>query len=707
MALIVTIRSLVLTSVTNLFTENDMNRYFKILSTAVAAAGLLASCNREDVTPEQPDLPGISKYAQLTFSTADENAGKAATRAVWSDPNGKGNLIFNWEADETGTQMVALLSDGNGYIHSYPSEHPTEEELQEEVIHTFMTISPKEDLHRADFTTVRYYDTEEMARATDIFVAAPLKATDKFYNDNGIGFEARMEMPATFTQTESQNPEFLRDYMMVYGHATVENGNASIQFKHIPATFRFIITNKRPDEATIESVSMTIDGDAPIGSRYAAVWGSHDVVDINLECLEKHTSITTNLNATLESQEVYTAYAMALPLEFGATLEDKDVKFVINTAEHGFLSFVLKGEQVAGANPGGEYNWVSGKSYTIRMSLNDVLTFESITVKDWTQEEIDGGEAEEDEGAEEDEWPNGINIYTGEYQPATLNAEGAYEIANAGNLMWMSEQIGARTIGIPYTIKLVEDVIIGEDLKWMPIAHPDGTGNASVFDGNGHTLTINQNCQDASESNFGIYASFNYSVIKNLTIKGDVVINTPSAVGVVAGTAYRTTISCVTSYANITNLGNGRVGGLVGQFGGQHSGDKYSLIENCAVYANISGTIAGGIIGYGWAGWQYYDIKNSAFYGDVTGTTNQGAIIGYHANNQTATQCTFQHIYHYEKDGIAFSGGGNTNYTLGADVIAKTPAEFASATMAELLNADQENGPWEYVTGNDYPTLKK
>ena len=701
MALTVTIRSLVLTSVTNLFTENDMNRYFKILATAVAAAGLLASCNREDVTPEQPDLPGISKYAQLTFSTADENAGKAATRAVWSDPNGKGNLIFNWEADETGTQMVALLSDGNGYIHSYPSEHPTEEELQEEVIHTFMTISPKEDLHRADFTTVRYYDTEEMARATDIFVAAPLKATDKFYNDNGIGFEARMEMPATFTQTESQNPEFLRDYMMVYGHATVENGNASIQFKHIPATFRFIITNKRPDEATIESVSMTIDGDAPIGSRYAAVWGSHDVVDINLECLEKHTSITTNLNATLESQEVYTAYAMALPIEFGATLEDKDVKFVINTVEHGFLSFVLTGAQIANANPGNEFNWIGGKSYTIRMSLNDVLTFESITVKDWDKEIIEGGEAEEDE------WPNGINIYTGEYQPATLNAEGAYEIANAGNLMWMSEQIGARTIGIPYTIKLVEDVTIGEDLKWIPIAHPDGTGNASVFDGNGHTLTINQNCQDASESNFGIYASFNYSVIKNLTIKGDVVINTPSAVGVVAGTAYRTTISCVTSYANITNLGNGRVGGLVGQFGGQHSGDKYSLIENCAVYANISGTIAGGIIGYGWAGWQYYDIKNSAFYGDVTGTTHQGAIIGYHANNQTATQCTFKHIYYYEKDALGFSGGGNTNYTLGADVAVKTPAEFASATMAELLNADQENGPWEYVTGNDYPTLKK
>ncbi|MEE0234564.1 MAG: hypothetical protein UD961_00210, partial [Bacteroidales bacterium] len=131
-----------------------MNRYFKILTTAVAAAGLLASCNREDVTPEQPDLPGISKYEQLTFSTADENAGKAATRAVWSDPNGKGNLIFNWEADDKGTEMVALLSDGSAFVRNYSSENPTDEDLQEALYHTYMTISPQEDLHKADFKTV-------------------------------------------------------------------------------------------------------------------------------------------------------------------------------------------------------------------------------------------------------------------------------------------------------------------------------------------------------------------------------------------------------------------------------------------------------------------------------------------------------------------------------------------------------------------------
>ena len=679
-----------------------MNRYFKILATAVAAAGLLASCNREDVAPEQPDLPGISKYAQLTFSTADDDAGKAATRAVWSDEKGSGNLIFSWEEDNAGTEVVALLTGEDSFIPNYPSENPSADELNDIKYHSYMTISPQEDLHKADFKTVRYYDTEDMAKAKAVFAVTPINDFCIFEADE-TSFSAQMEMPASFVQSFSQTPEFLRDYMMMYAQATVVNGSATLNFKHIPATFRFIITNKRPTTARLENVSLSIDGGASVGSNFAEVHGDY-TTDLYVDFAGNHKSITTLLNTTLASQESYTAYAMALPLSDSETLNGKEIKFVINTEEHGFLSFVLTGSQIANANKSyGEdiYNWVGGKSYTIRMSLSDVLTFDGITVEDWNKETIDGGEAEESE------WRNGINIFTGEYEPAEQNAEGEYEVANAGNLMWMSQQINARTLSIPYTIKLVDDITIGENLEWMPIAHPDGTQNSSVFDGNGHTLTINQNRPTATDAGFGIFQSFNYSTVKDLTIKGDIVLNTTGHIGAIASTAYRTTISRVISYANITNKGSGRVGGLVGQFGGQHSGNQYSLIENCAVYANVSGDIAGGIIGYGWAGWQYYDIKNTAFYGDVTGTTHQGAIIGYHANNQTATQCTFKHIYYYEKDALGFSGGGNTNYTLGADVAAKTPAEFASATMAELLNGDQENGPWEYVTGNDYPTLKK
>ena len=680
-----------------------MRRYTIFFLLASVVAGF-ASCNNVDITPDTPEQPSVSKYEQLTFSTADDDAAKAATRAVWSDPNGKGNLIFNWEEDNAGIEVVALLTGEDSFIPNYPSENPSADELNDIKYHTYMTISPQEDLHKADFKTVRYYNKGDKETATAVYAVTPVNDFCIFEADE-TSFSAQMEMPASFVQSFSQTPEFLCDYMMMYGLGEFENGSASISFKHIPATFRFIITNMRPTTARLENVSLSVDGGAPIGSNYAEVHGDYTTESLYVDFAGNHTSITTLLNTTLESQETYTAYAMALPLGNNETLEDKDIKFVITTEEHGFLSFVLTGSQIANANKSyGEdiYNWVGGKSYTIRMSLSDVLTFDGITVEDWNKETIDGGEAEESE------WGNGINIFTGEYEPARQNAEGEYEVANAGNLMWMSQQINARTLSIPYTIKLVDDITIGENLEWIPIAHPDGTQNSSVFDGNGHTLTINQNRPTATDAGFGIFQSFNYSTVKDLTIKGDIVLNTTGHIGAIASTTYRTTISRVISYANITNLsGSGRVGGLVGQFGGQHSGGKYSLIENCAVYANVSGDIAGGIIGYGWAGYQYYDIKNSAFYGDVTGTTHQGAIIGYHANNQTATHCTFKHIYYYEKDALGFSGGGNTNYTLGADVIAKTPAEFASVTMAEQLNADQANGPWEYVIGNLYPTLKK
>lgn len=46
---------------------------------------------------------------------------------------------------------------------------------------------------------------------------------------------------------------------MLYGEAEMKNGSALISFKHIPATFRFIITNERPAATTtIKSVQVSL-----------------------------------------------------------------------------------------------------------------------------------------------------------------------------------------------------------------------------------------------------------------------------------------------------------------------------------------------------------------------------------------------------------------------------------------------------------------
>ena len=355
------------------------------------AVGALASCNNDDIAPDTPQ-PSESQYQQLTFSSADE----PSTRAVWNDDKGSGNLRFSWEEDNVGTEVVALLTGEDSFIPNYPSANPSADELNDIKYHSYMTISPKEDRHKADFRTLRYYNKEDKDAAKAVFAVTPVNDFCVFEADE-TSFSVQMEMHEIFVQIESQHPEFLRDYMMMYGHARFENGSATIPFKHIPATFRFIITNKRPSSAKLESVSLSIDGEASVGSKYANVYGDYRIESLDVNFAENHKSITTLLNTTLATQQSYIAYAMALPLGNNETLEGKDIKFVINTAEHGFLSFVLKGSQVAGVNPDGEYNWVGGKSYTIRMSLSDVLTFEGISVADWTDGgTIDGGDAEEE-----------------------------------------------------------------------------------------------------------------------------------------------------------------------------------------------------------------------------------------------------------------------------------------------------------------------
>ena len=376
-------------------TQNQRSNLLSLLF--ALSSVLLFSCEQENIVPDVPDVPeqpSVSKYEQLTFSSADE----PSTRAMWSDEKGSGSLIFNWEEDKAGTEVVAMLTGEDSFISNYPSENPSADELNDIKYHSYMTISPKEDLHKADFKTLRYYDTEDMAKAKAVFAVTPINDFCIFEADE-TSFSAQMEMPASFVQSFSQNPEFLRDYMMMYAQATVVNGSATLNFKHIPATFRFIITNKRPTTARLENMSFSIDGGAPIGSNFAEVHGDYTTESLYVDFAGNHTRITTLLNTTLASQEAYTAYAMALPLSDGETLEGKDIKFVINTEEHGFLSFVLTGSQIANANKSyGEdiYNWVGGKSYTIRMSLSDVLTFDGITVEDWNKETIDGGEAEEE-----------------------------------------------------------------------------------------------------------------------------------------------------------------------------------------------------------------------------------------------------------------------------------------------------------------------
>ena len=198
-------------------------------------------------------------------------------------------------------------------------------------------------------------------------------------------------------------PAFLRDYMYMYAESEIANGGASLAFKHIPATFRFIITNKRPAETTtISSIALAVEDGTGVAAKQATVSAGSSGLSLNFST-DTYNKVETALGASVAKGEAYTAYALALPLASNTAFSGKELQFSITATDpaNTHLAFTLDAEKLAGANTSygeGIYNWVGGKSYTIRMSLSDVLTLEGISVTDWqtTDSGITAPEAEEE-----------------------------------------------------------------------------------------------------------------------------------------------------------------------------------------------------------------------------------------------------------------------------------------------------------------------
>lgn len=593
-----------------------------------AVAGLFASCQQDDIVP---DTPTEGKLVRLTFGTADA----PGTRAVWKDETGKGNLIFNWDSDPLGQRMVAVISNGDHFIPNYPASNNWSE-LQN---HTLLTVTPQEDPHYATFETERYYFENEInTQAKKIFVTT---GSNNNTTSSPFLFNTSMQMPNLFTQQASQQPDFLREWMMLYGEAEMKNGSALISFKHIPATFRFIITNERPAATTtIKSIQMAlVDTDGtlqPIASNSVGV-----LIDIEINTIElfygsdkynTHTSITTWLgqNGTAVAKgEQYIAYAMALPVGKADTgmpdenaFKDKKLQFTIEALDpdNEHLSFELDADKLAAANPNNVYNWVGGKSYTIRMSLDDGLLVQDITVDDWNEQDIAGGEAVE--------WVNGFSE-TGDYEPAQKNADGYYEIANGGNLFWFANHVN--TVDRTASAVLTADIDL-EGRPWTPIGSTGEANNnfRGVFDGQNYTIRgLNV---EGGRAGLGFFGEVRTGTVKNFTIYGEVVVNTEvdyvgGVIGSICGVNSTdhglerngAVIQNITSYVNLTAKvhGPGMIGGFVGYANHQ------SLIEQCSWYGTFDAgeyrvdSGAGGFIGKIQENSSEVTIRNCAAYGTI------------------------------------------------------------------------------------------
>ena len=285
-------------------------------------------------------------------------------------------------------------------------------------------------------------------------------------------------------------------------------------------------------------------------------------------------------------------------------------------------------------------------------------------------------------------------------------------IESYDNMLWIAHELKTSTIH-KFDITLTNDIEIPSG-KWIS---PLDVTKASTIDGQGHSIIFN--------GGSGLFDRFHGGSIENLVLEGT--INTRSdknhnegqcGVGVLAGSAYKTTIKNVVSTVDVVDTGDGYVGGLIGYFGGNSNMNEWepgSFIQNCAVYANVTSTegTVGGLVGGTWSGYQCWQINNCIYKGNLTGGTDQGvgAIIGTHNTGRTST---FKDTW-YCANGTSKivgkcnnDGNGEKFYGYGT-VISKTAEEIATEAAATLLNTNSDgttNGFWKYIDGSAYPTLK-
>ena len=289
---------------------------------------------------------------------------------------------------------------------------------------------------------------------------------------------------------------------------------------------------------------------------------------------------------------------------------------------------------------------------------------------------------------------------------ADISTGAAYKISTEESLRAFAAAVKADDGNGTYahagvTLYLAGDIALTG--TWKPVGSTAtyvGDFFAGTFDGCGHTIS-GLNVQ-GSTVNQGLFAAINKATIRNLNVSGTVSCGTKNYVGGIVGKVQAGAIENCSFSGSVTG---GYTGGIAGGLNGNDV-----TISGCVNAADVTGTTAGGILGY----WRTTAaIQNCYNTGSVTGSAKAGGIVGQ-LNKGTIENCySIGDIggKASQKGGIfAFSSATvkNCYYTLPeAETFGGTAAAAAHITSPEGLADKLGNAFKEDTAGanNGYPIL--
>ena len=298
--------------------------------------------------------------------------------------------------------------------------------------------------------------------------------------------------------------------------------------------------------------------------------------------------------------------------------------------------------------------------------------------------------------AEHDYNENGFCTKCNGYQPATdSDGDAVYEIGNVGNLLWFAGLVnGTLTDGTKQNMaasaKLVNDIDFGTT-NFTAIGKSSSILYAGTFDGNGHTIKVNQ----TGSKEVALFGNIGSCTIKNLTVTGTINTSEKYAAGFAMhkyGTGTAHIQKCISDVIINSSIdGDGTHGGIIGVV------DNGTLnINNCAFTGAINGSTTnkcGGFIGYT----NKTSIISNSYVSATFGISSAGCnIVSRMGGTVTVTNCYYLNNLGNYLDGIT----------------KMTDAQFANGEVCYLLNNGKTDGTQTWYqnltqeTGDKYPVLK-
>ena len=274
-----------------------------------------------------------------------------------------------------------------------------------------------------------------------------------------------------------------------------------------------------------------------------------------------------------------------------------------------------------------------------------------------------------------------IEDCTDRYQPATKNANGVYELANAGNVEWFSD--GVKEQPGNYTDACLTADIDLTGVVHRPIGEQSSNKYRGIFDGQGHRIIGMTEYATADHVGFFGATRGQSTYIRNLIIDSSCRIVGRNYVGAFVGAImyppapqYTTLENCINE-ADVEATGS-QVGGLIG---GADYDDGAAYIVNCINRGNVIGrSQTGAFIG---------KTANGAY---IISSYNEGVVL----EGQTGSK-NLVAVGNVTFDGVC-DISGMENATQGSIL---SPEAKESGELCYKLNGDQSVIRWTQTIGVD------